>query len=70
MDSRQAPRSDVEIGHNSMLACHLGNIAYRVGRRVQWDAKAERIVGDDEAQKLVMKAYRTPWSLQKFMSKA
>jgi predicted dehydrogenase len=70
MDSRQAPRSDVEIGHNSMLACHLGNIAYRVGRRVQWDAKAERIVGDDEAQKLVMKAYRAPWSLQKFMSKA
>jgi Oxidoreductase family, C-terminal alpha/beta domain len=53
-----------------MLACHLGNIAYRVGRRVQWDAKAERIVGDDEAQKLVTKAYRAPWSLQKFMSKA
>ena len=70
MDSRQAPRSDVEIGHNSMLACHLGNIAFRVGRRVQWDAKAERIVGDDEAQKLVMKPYRAPWSLQKFMSKA
>jgi predicted dehydrogenase len=70
MDSRQAPRSDVEIGHNSMLACHLGNIAYRAGRRVQWDAKAERIVGDDEAQKLVMKAYRAPWSLQEFMSKA
>ncbi len=70
MDSRQAPRSDVEIGHNSMLACHLGNIAFRVGRRVQWDAKTERIVGDDEAQKLVMKAYRAPWSLQKFMSRA
>jgi predicted dehydrogenase len=70
MDSRQAPRSDVEIGHNSMLACHLGNIAFRVGRRVQWDAKAERIVGDDEAQTLVMKPYRAPWSLQQFMSKA
>jgi len=70
MDSRQAPRSDVEIGHNSMLACHLGNIAFRVGRRVQWDVKGERIVGDDEAQKLVMKEYRAPWSLQKFMSRA
>jgi len=70
MDSRQTPRSDVEIGHNSMLACHLGNIAFRVSRRVQWDAKAERIVGDAEAQKLVMKPYRTPWSLEHFMSKA
>ena len=70
MDSRQTPRSDEEIGHNSMLACHLGNIAFRVSRRVQWDAKAERIVGDAEAQKLVMKPYRMPWSLEHFMSKA
>jgi predicted dehydrogenase len=70
MDSRELPRSDVEIGHNSMLACHLGNIAFRAGRRVQWDEKTERVVGDDEAQKLVMKAYRAPWSLQRFMSKA
>ena len=37
MDSRKRPRSDVEIGHNSMIACHLGNIAFRTGRRVQWD---------------------------------
>ena len=63
MDSRQRPNSDVEIGHNSMIACHLGNIAFRVGRRVQWDAAGERVVGDPEAQKLVDKPYRAPWRL-------
>jgi hypothetical protein len=46
-----------------MIACHLGNIAFRVGRRVQWDVAGERVVGDAEAQKLVMKPYRAPWSL-------
>jgi predicted dehydrogenase len=63
MDSRQPPRSDVEIGHDSMIACHLANIAFRVNRRVSWDAAKEQIVGDADAQKLVTKAYRAPWSL-------
>jgi predicted dehydrogenase len=63
MESRKRPHSDVEIGHNSMIACHLANIAFRTGRRVQWDAGAERIVGDAEAQKLILKPYRAPWSL-------
>ena len=63
MDSRNKPNSDVEIGHNSMIACHLGNIAFRTGRRIQWDVANERVIGDAEAQKLVMKPYRAPWSL-------
>jgi hypothetical protein len=46
-----------------MIACHLGNIAFRTGRRIQWDVANERIVGDAEAQKLVTKPYRAPWSL-------
>ena len=63
MDSRKRPRSDVEIGHNSMIACHLGNIAFRTGRRIQWDVAKEQIVGDAEAQKLVTRPYRAPWAL-------
>ncbi|MEJ7616940.1 MAG: Gfo/Idh/MocA family oxidoreductase, partial [Pyrinomonadaceae bacterium] len=41
MRSRKRPNSDVEIGHNSMIACHLGNIAFRLGRQVKWDVDAE-----------------------------
>jgi predicted dehydrogenase len=63
MDSRARPVSDVEVGHNSMIACHLGNIAFRVGRRVAWDVEKERVIGDDAAQQLVIKPYRAPWSL-------
>jgi len=63
VQSRNRPASDVEIGHNSMIACHLANIAFRTGRRVKWDAEREQVVGDADAQKLITKAYRAPWSL-------
>ena len=63
LDSRKRPNSDVEIGHNSMIACHLANIAFRTGRVVHWDAAREQIIGDPDAQQLVLKTYRAPWTL-------
>ncbi len=63
VDSRERPRSDVEIGHNSMISCHLGNIAFRAKRRVQWEP--EKVVGDPEAQALVTKVYRAPGNSRK-----
>jgi predicted dehydrogenase len=63
MRSRELPASDVEIGHYTALACHLGNIAFRQGRSVKWDIENERVIGDAEAQKLVAKEYRAPWKL-------
>jgi predicted dehydrogenase len=63
MRTRERPHSDVEIGHNSMIACHLGNMAYRLGRRVKWDVENERVIGDDEARSYVTRAYRAPWKL-------
>lgn len=69
MDSRKRPRSDVEVGHDSMIACHLANIAFRVGRRVNWDVERERVVNDAEAQKLAAKEYRAPWKLTEQLSK-
>jgi predicted dehydrogenase len=68
LDSRGTPRSDVEIGHNSMLACHLGNIAFRTKRRINWDAAKEQVIGGDaEVQALVAKPYRAPWSYEKYL---
>jgi predicted dehydrogenase len=61
--SRRTPVGDVEIGHKSITVPHLANIAYRTRRRVAWDAAAERIVGDEEAQALTGRAYRAPWTL-------
>jgi predicted dehydrogenase len=68
IDTRDKPRSDVEVGHNSMIACHLGNIAFRTKRRINWDVKNERVIGGDaETQALVSKAYRAPWSYEKYL---
>jgi predicted dehydrogenase len=63
MKDRKRPASDVEIGHNSMIACHLGNIALRLGRNIRWNAEKECIEGDTAAQKQVMREYRAPWRL-------
>ena len=38
------PQADIEFGHHSAVACHLGNIAARVGRGFEFDATNERIV--------------------------
>ncbi|MFN0119931.1 MAG: Gfo/Idh/MocA family protein [Blastocatellia bacterium] len=63
LDSRAKPVSDVEIGHNSMIALHLGNIAYRTKRTIRWDVENEKVIGDADAQKLIARPYREPWKL-------
>ncbi len=42
--SRKEPNSPVEIGHQIINAAHLGNISYRTGKRIAWDAKTEDIL--------------------------
>jgi predicted dehydrogenase len=57
------PACDIEIGHVASGYTHLGNIAWRVGRKLRFDATAERFVGDEEANALLGRAYRAPWVL-------
>lgn len=61
--SRKRPIADVEIGHRSATVCHLGNIAVRLGRKLQWDPAAERIAGDETANAMLSRPYRKPWSV-------
>jgi hypothetical protein len=46
-----------------VYVCHLGNISYRLGRSVKFDGATDRFVADDEADKLLGRAYRAPYSL-------
>ena len=55
------PNADIEIGHLSSSLCHLGNIATRVGRVLEFDPKHEQIVGNGEANALVSRNYRDHW---------
>lgn len=61
--SRKLPICDVEIGHRSATACHLGNIAVRLGRKIPWDPVKQEIVGDEEAQRMLSRPHRAPWSV-------
>jgi predicted dehydrogenase len=61
--SRKPPICDAVVGHRSATVCHLGNIAIRTGRKLQWDPVKEEIVGDADAAKMTSKAYRAPWTL-------
>jgi predicted dehydrogenase len=59
--SRRRPNADIEDGHATNTVCRLGNIAYRVGRKLRWDAAQERVIGDEEAQRLAIGSYREPF---------
>ena len=61
--SRKRPNADVEIGHRASIIGHLGNIAFRTGHKIQWDAANEQIIGDAEASKLLSYEMRKPWDL-------
>jgi predicted dehydrogenase len=62
--SREPTAAPVEVAHRSITICHLGNIAMRLGHeRLRWDPRTEQIIGDDEASKMLSRAYRDPWKL-------
>ncbi|MFB6099160.1 MAG: gfo/Idh/MocA family oxidoreductase, partial [Salinibacter sp.] len=48
---------------NTAVNAHLGNIAFRVGQDVTWDAEQREFVDSAEANALVRPSYRNPWSL-------
>jgi len=61
--SRSRPAADIETGHVSSALCHLGNIAYRVGREVAFVPETATFTSDREANLLLSRAYRSPWEL-------
>ena len=61
--SRKKPISDVWTHHRAMTTCHLANIAIRLGRRIEWDAKAEQIVGDASANSFLGREQRKGYEI-------
>jgi predicted dehydrogenase len=59
--TRKRPITDVEIGASSVIVCHLGNIAYRLQRPLQWDPDKQQFLNDDEATRLMARPMRGPW---------
>jgi predicted dehydrogenase len=57
--------ADALVGHLSTSLCHLGNIATRLGRSLTFDPATETIMGDEEANGLVGRSYRSHWGTPK-----
>jgi len=60
---RSKPICDIEIGCRSVTVCHLGNIAYKLGRPLKWDPEHEVFIGDSQANRLLSRPMRSPWHL-------
>lgn len=63
--SGSANNADAETAHLSCGLVHLGEIAYRADRVIHFDPKAERIIGDDEANAMLTKTYRGPFGFER-----
>jgi predicted dehydrogenase len=61
--SRNKPNADVETGHRSTTVAHLGNIAFKTGKKLHWNSETEEFVDDGEASKLLARQARKPWDL-------
>jgi predicted dehydrogenase len=59
--TRGRPVADIEEGHISTASCILANLSQRLGRTLAWDAAKGRVIGDDEANRLLRRPYRKPW---------
>jgi hypothetical protein len=61
--SRKPINADVVIGHRSTTVAHLGNIAFKTGRKRHWSADTEEFTDDGQASKLLLRQARKPWDL-------
>ncbi|MFM8273178.1 MAG: Gfo/Idh/MocA family protein [Gemmata sp.] len=52
-----------ETGHRSASICHLGNIGYRLGRKLKWDAAKEQFADDEKANKELSREPRAKWKI-------
>ena len=62
--TRKQPICDAEVGHRSVSLCHLGVIAIRLGRKLNWDPVKEEFVRDKEADGYLRREMRKPWSYE------
>lgn len=61
--SRSQTVAPAEVAHHSIMVGHLGVIAIKMGRKLNWDPKKERFINDEKADRLLSRPMRSPWHL-------
>jgi predicted dehydrogenase len=59
--TRGKPVADIEQGYISTTSCILANLSMELGRSLAWDPEQGKIVGDEDANRLLRRPYREPW---------
>jgi len=63
--TREKPNCDIETAAHIARFAHLGNISYRLGRKLDWDGDKQKFKNDKEADAMASANYRKPWVLPK-----
>ncbi len=60
---RKEAIAPAEVAHRSISVALLGEIAMLTGRKLKWNPEKETFIGDDNANRYLMRSYRGPWHL-------
>ena len=61
---RVRPFQDVQFGANVAAVCQLLNIGYQVKRDLVWDSANTRFTNDEQANRLVSRVQRAPYTIE------
>jgi len=61
--NRQDAVSNIDDAVRSDIISHVSDIAIRMGRKITWDPAKNEIIGDEQASRMLTRAYREPWRL-------
>lgn len=64
INTRKQPICEAEIGHRSASVCHLGVIAMRLGRKLEWNPQSEQFVNDTDANHWLSRTMRRGWGYE------
>ena len=62
--SRKQPLAPIEIGHRACSTCLLHHIAMKANRHLHWDPERERFNHDDEANAMLSRPQRPPYTFE------
>ena len=58
---RTKPACHPETTHRAMTICQISNLSLRLKRKLRWDPAAERFPDDEDANRMLSRARRSPW---------
>jgi len=61
--TRKETITPVEVAHRSISVGLLGEIAMTTKQKIQWDPEKEKIIGNADASKMLMRNFREPWKI-------